>query len=226
MTEARVPEPDPATPTIRVRGEAELEVEPEIARVTVRLQSLDADRRAALDRLVERNRACLDLIESYGAAVERVETGGLHIAPVPHEGRREGKVRHYQGTVWIKMVLADFSVLGELVTRLGDLERATVTSPVWDLRRDSETHRRVAGIAARQAVARARDYAEVLGCRLTGLIELADLPDYGRDAVMPSALMASHEPAGAPPPLDLEPESRIVRAAVEARFSATPPDLR
>ena len=216
-------------PMISVRGEAVLEAEPEIARLTVHVQSQESDRRTALDRLTDRNQRCLDLVKSYGEAVEKVETGGVSITPLLKYKRREGGIRAYRGTVQIKVAVADFGVLGELVTRLGDLERTAVDGPVWDLRRESEVYGRVARQAAQEAVERARSYAEALGSRLTGLVELSD-EGLGRPQERPLALAAVHGggPAGAgtePEPIDLEPAVQIVRAAVEARFTVSPPDL-
>ncbi|WP_141581910.1 SIMPL domain-containing protein [Actinomadura sp. WMMA1423] len=218
-------------PIISVRGEAVLEAEPEIARLSVHVQSQESDRRTALDRLTERNQRCLDLVKSYGDAVEKLETGGLSITPLLKYRRREGDIRAYRGTVWIKITVSDFAVLGELVTRLGDLERAYVTGPEWELRQGSEVYRRAAREAAHEAVERARGYAEALGARLTGLVELSD-EGLGRDggAGGPVALAAAYgAPAGGaaeePEPIDLEPETQIVRATVEARFTTTAPDL-
>ncbi|WP_433474082.1 SIMPL domain-containing protein [Spirillospora sp. CA-142024] len=218
-------------PLISVRGEAVLEAEPEIARLSVHVQSQESDRRTALDRLTERNQRCLDLVKSYGEAVEKLETGGLSITPLLKYRRREGDIRAYRGTVWIKISVSDFGVLGELVARLGDLERTAVTGPDWELRRDSEVYGRAARQAAHEAVARARSYAEALGARLTGLVELSD-EGLGRDvdAGGPVALAAYGRGMGGaaaeePEPIDLEPETQIVRATVEARFTATPPDL-
>ncbi|MFI0447215.1 SIMPL domain-containing protein [Actinomadura sp. 6N118] len=222
-------------PLISVRGEAVLEVEPEIARLHVHVQTQESDRRKALDRLVERNQHCLDLVKSYGEAIEKLETGGLSITPLLKYRRREGDIRAYQGTVWIKITVVDFTVLGELVTRLGDLERTYVNGPYWELRRDSQVYKDAARQAAHEAVSRARSYAEALGSRLTGLVELADeglTTDPGRDrGAQEYAVMAAGPgfggaaDAGAPEAIDLEPETQTVRAAVEARFRATAPDL-
>jgi uncharacterized protein YggE len=216
-------------PLISVRGEAVLEAEPEIARLSVHVQSQESDRRTALDLLTERNQRCLDLVRSYGDAVEKVETGGLAITPLLKYKRREGDIRAYRGTVWIKIAVVDFAVLGELVTRLGDLERTYVSGPEWELRRDSEVYERAARQAVHEAVARARGYAEALGARLTGLVELSD-EGVGRTPEAPVALAAAYgrglgDSAEEPEPIDLEPETQIVRATVEARFTATRPDL-
>ncbi|MEU5877643.1 SIMPL domain-containing protein [Spirillospora sp. NPDC047279] len=218
-------------PLISVRGEAVLEVEPEIARLHVHVEVQEGDRRKTLDTLVARNQACLDLIRSYGEAVETLETGGLSITPLLKYRRREGDVRAYRGTVWIKIAVIDFAVLGELVTRLGDQERTYVNGPAWELRRDSEVYKEAARQAAHEAVARARSYAGALGSRLTALVELADEglttgPAHGPQEYM-AAVPAFAGQAGAAPSapeaIALEPETQIVRAAVEARFRATAP---
>ncbi|XRQ05030.1 SIMPL domain-containing protein [Actinomadura welshii] len=218
-------------PMVSVRGEAVLETEPEIARLVVHVQSQESDRRTALDRLTERNERCLGLVRSYGEAVEKLETGALSITPLLKYRRREGDVRAYRGTVQLKITIADFAVLGELVTRLGDLERTYVDGPEWALRHDSEVYRRAARQAAHEAVERARGYAEALGSRLTGLVELSD-EGLGRpqDAGGPVTLAAAYGRAAGgapdePEPLDLEPATQTVRAAVEARFTMSPPDL-
>ncbi|CAM5687413.1 SIMPL domain-containing protein OS=Streptomyces alboniger OX=132473 GN=CP975_08705 PE=4 SV=1 [Streptomyces alboniger] len=69
-----VPYGTPDAPRIAVRGEAHLEVDPEIARIGITVASRGKDRRAALDDLTRRNTTALNLIKTYGEAVERLET--------------------------------------------------------------------------------------------------------------------------------------------------------
>jgi uncharacterized protein YggE len=222
--------PDSGAPVISVRGQATLEVQPEIARLTVYVNVRDKDRRRALERLTERNRECLDLVKDYGDAVEQLETSGLSISPIVRDRRRDEKVDRYQGTVHTTVTVADFSVLGELVSRLGDLELTAVHGPWWGLRRDSDVYRRAAQQAVRAAVDRAQDYADALGCRLTGLLRLSDeglSTDTGGGQQV-YGMMAATSAGGAaaePPAIDLEPQNQVVRAGVEARFTATAPDL-
>ncbi|MFC4913132.1 SIMPL domain-containing protein [Actinomadura gamaensis] len=219
-------------PVISVRGEAVLEAPPEIARLSVHVRVQEGDRRTALDKLTAHNRRCLDLLASYGDAVERTETGDVYITPLVKYRRREGDIRAYQGTVWTKATVADFTVLGELVTRLADLERTTVDGPHWALRHDSPVHARAAELAAHAAVARARRYAAALGASLTDLIELSDegltrhddswmLAEGARGAYAAAAPGG----AGEPEALDLSPQTQVVTAAVVARFHSTAPDL-
>ncbi|REE98652.1 hypothetical protein DFJ69_4145 [Thermomonospora umbrina] len=214
---------------ISVRGEAVLEADAEIAVLTATVQSKDHDRRRALDDLVARNRACLELIKSYGDTLEKVETGAVTITPVLKYRRREGDVHYYQGTVWIRITVVDFAVLGELITRLADGERISVDGPQWALRRDSEVYAEAARQAVGQAVERARGYAQALGCRLTGLVELADegLNDHGGATLFSAQMASGAAMAGEsePEPIALEAAKQMVVATVKARFTTSQPEL-
>ncbi|GAA0904299.1 SIMPL domain-containing protein [Streptomyces thermoalcalitolerans] len=240
MATASTPGPDlalpygtPDAPRIAVRGEARLEVDPEIARIGITVAARGKDRRSALDDLTRRNADVIDLVKSYGQAVERLETGAFSITPeLTRHGRGE-RIRTYYGTVHLTAVLSDFTALGELTTRLADLELTRVDGPWWALRPDSPAHRQARQQAVREAVQRAREYAEALGTTLTSLIEIADIgadvpsqpcppvPGAARATGLYGAPGAQNEAA----PLDLEPKRQHVYAQLNARFTMAPPTL-
>ncbi|MBT2366647.1 SIMPL domain-containing protein [Streptomyces sp. ISL-10] len=228
-----VPYGTPEAPRVAVRGEAQLEHDPEIARIGIQVSARGKDRRTALEDLTRRNNAVLDLIKSYGDAVEKLATGAFSISPELTQHSRGERVRAYHGGVYITAELTDFTALGELTTRLADLELTRVSGPWWSLRPDSPAHGEARREAVRDAVRRAREYAEALGSRLTALLELADI---GAENVSPYGMPAA--PGGmraaafgvaqteTAPPLDLEPQRQTVTAQVNARFTMTPPELQ
>ncbi|NJP49543.1 SIMPL domain-containing protein [Streptomyces sp. SBST2-5] len=218
----------PETPHLTVRGEADLDVAPETAGIGITLTARGRDRRGVLDDLTRRNAEVLELVKSYGEAVEHLETGSLTVAPeLTRHGRGE-RVRTYHGTVRLTADLGDFAALGELVTRLFDLELTRVDGPWWALRPGSPAHTEARRRAVHDAVRRARAYAEALGTSLAALIELSDT---GAELPRPPAFAArGMEPAAfageaAPPPLDLEPQRQHLHAEVTARFTMRPPEL-
>ncbi|MEU9252456.1 SIMPL domain-containing protein [Streptomyces sp. NPDC048270] len=221
----------PEVPRVAVRGEARLEVDPEIARIGITVSARGTDRRTALDDLTHRNTAVLDLIKSYGDPVEKLETGAFSITPeLTRHGRAE-RIRAYHGRVHITAELSDFTALGELTTRLADLDLTQVDGPWWALRPTSPAHGEARRQAVLEAVQRAREYAEALGARLAALVELADLGAEnaapfppGQAGGMRTMAFSAAEDAGAPP-LDLEPQRQTVYAQVNARFTMTPPQL-
>ncbi|WP_089101006.1 SIMPL domain-containing protein [Streptomyces hyaluromycini] len=220
----------PDAPLLVVRGESELEVEPELARIGVLVSARGRDRRSTLDDLTRRNTAALDLIKSYGDALERLSTGAFSVAPEFAERGRGERVRSYHGRVQLTAEFTDFTVLGELVTRLADLELTRVDGPWWSLRPDSPVHAEARRRAVAEAVQRAREYASALGTSLAALIELADT---GVEAPRPlraafgggvRSRAAAELPTPAEP-LDLEPPQLRVTAQVGAQFTMAPPEL-
>jgi hypothetical protein len=219
--------------TISVRGESLLTVEPELADLTVVVTTQAKDRREAFERLVKRNDEVLELLRSYGDSVDKVESSGVAVHPEVRKGGRDEKIRAYRGAVRIEVAVGDFAVLGEIVARVADLEAAHLEGPNWRLRRTSPVYRKARTRAVQEALTRAQDYAEALGSRITGLIELADTGLMQSQVVRPQrapfaaagrALAAPPAPGAAEPPaLDLEPVAQEVRASVEARFYATQP---
>ncbi|MFG3344765.1 SIMPL domain-containing protein [Streptomyces sp. NPDC048018] len=219
--------PTAEAPQVTVRGEGRLEVEPELARIGVAVRARGTDRNAVLAALTGRNAEAIALVKSYGDAVAALETGALSVTPEPARHGRGERARGYQGWVHLTAELTDFTALGELVTRLADLEWTRVDGPWWALRPDSPQHAEARRQAVREAVRRAREYAEALDTSLVALLELSDT---GLGPGMPAPaggmrMAFAAETAEAPAPLDLEPQRQTVTAEVAARFTMAPPAL-
>ncbi|MGC5400355.1 SIMPL domain-containing protein [Streptomyces sp. DT20] len=232
MTDTPYPYGTPDHPRLAVRGEAHLEIDPEIARVGITVSARGKDRRAALEDLTRRNTTVLELARTYGEAVEKLETGAFSITPELTQRGRDEKIRAYHGRVHITAVLGDFTALGEFTTRVADLDMTRIDGPWWALRPNSPAHGEARRQAVREAVQRAREYADAVGAQLAALVELADLGAENAAPAMPPApggYGATRGFAGAPaeaaPALDLEPQRQTVRAQVNARFIMTPPSL-
>ncbi|MEW2258995.1 SIMPL domain-containing protein [Streptomyces sp. NPDC047869] len=227
---ATPPHGTPDAPLLTVHGEAEIDAEPETARIGVTVTARGRDRRTTLDDLTRRNTTALDLIKSYGDAVEHVTTGSITITPelTPH-GRGE-RVRSHHGHIHLTAELTDFTALAELTTRLADLELTQVNGPSWALRPASPVPAQARRQAVHQALQRAREYADALGTTIAALIELTDT---GTDHTHPgrgplerggrrTAFAHPDEPAQ---PLDLEPPRLRISAQVSAQFTMRPPQI-
>jgi hypothetical protein len=217
-------------PVISVRGEAYLEAEPEIAVISVTVQARDRDRRTVLDRLASRNTQVLDMIKGYGEAVEKLESGPASVYPEIKRKERDERVARYLGQASARVVIRDFTVLGELAARLADAELVTVAGPWWSLRPDSPVYRQARIAAAQDATRRAGEYAEAFGGQLGALIEAADVglltghADQGvRVHSMAAAGLRAPAHADEPPALDFEPVKQPVTAQVDARFGVVLP---
>jgi|CZKW01.1.fsa_nt_gi uncharacterized protein YggE len=221
-------------PVLAVRGEAALDVEPEIARIEVSVAATDTDRARTLQLLAERAAAVEKVLESFPDVIERSESSGARISP-QQAGRplRDREERGYLGAMHHAITVTGFDRLGELMAQLAERELTEVGGPWWELRAQSPVYRDARVAAARDAVRRARDYAGALGSQLTGLVELADarLLSDARVPAEPAAGFPARLPqrtrAVVPEELtiDLAPARQTVRAAVEARFTISKPDL-
>ncbi|MCG5469046.1 SIMPL domain-containing protein [Micromonospora sp. LAH09] len=210
-------------PVVQVRGEVTREVPPELARFAVTVTARGRDREATLTQLAERAAAVRVLLDGSEPAVARRETGDLWVRP---QTKRSGeRVVGWLGSVTTTVTVTDFTALGELMLRLADQDQVSVSGPWWELRPDSPTHREARHAAIRDALLRAREYAEALGARVTALIELADTGPADGPMFARAALARGGGAGGGPPELELDPQPQTVRAAVQARFTISDPVL-
>ncbi len=208
---------------VAVRGESVREVDPEVASFSVTVSARDRSRSEALQRLTARVEAVRALLDRYGEAVEKRETSGLYVRP---ETKRSGeKVSAYSGSVTTTVTVSDFAVLGELMLALADQDQTSVAGPWWSLRPGSPVHREARRAAIGDAIERGREYADALGARVTGLVELTDAGLIAQGA--PRMQMVAYRSAGsfdgATPTIDLDPQRQTVTATIEARFEISEP---
>jgi uncharacterized protein YggE len=219
-----------AEPTIAVRGSWTAEVPPELARVQVSVGARSAERSQALGYLTSRLGEARALLGGYGDAVESVDTGPLWVHPQFKDGSRpRERVSGYLAGATVTAVVVDFSVLGDLVLRLADRELVSLQGPFWELRPDSEAHRRARTEAVGDARRRAEEYAAAAGCRLTGLVEIADVGLSTAPEALPMAAGMFRAAAGTSVAdevsFDVQPVPQTVSASVEARFTCSQPQF-
>jgi uncharacterized protein len=220
-------------PLIAVRGETVLKVLPEIARLEVSVVSRGADRVTALHVLQERAALVAKVLAGYPDAIATMDSSGLRVSPQLSNRRPPERVAGFVGIMRQSVAVTEFDRVGDLMAELAGQELTEVGGPWWELRPGSPVYRQARIAATMDAVCRARDYAQGLGCELAGLVELADarmLSDSsgpGEQAGRFTAKLPQRSQVAAPEEFafDLAPVQQTVRATVEARFRITPPDL-
>jgi uncharacterized protein len=222
----------PEQPLISVRGEAVVKVEPEVARLEVSVVSRDAARPAALKLLEDRVETVTKILASFPDVIDAVDSTGLRVSPQLSNRRPPEKLPGFVGIGRLGVIVTGFDRIGELMAELTGLELTEVGGPWWELRPDSGVYRQARIAAVRDAITKARDYAEGLGSQLTGLVELADtrvMSDggTGEQGGRFTAKLPQRTRVAAPEEFtfDLAPAQQTVRASVEARFRISQPDL-
>jgi uncharacterized protein len=211
------------SPTVAVRGESSRDVAPEIAEFSVTVGVRDKDRGATLARLTEGVTTIRGILDGYAAAIEKRETSRLSV----YAEMKGTKVTAYVGNATTTVTVTDLDSVGEMMLRVADHDQVSVNGPFWSVRPGSPVYREARHAAIADAVTRAKEYAEALGARVIGLVELTDV---GMSGGAPSgrpmiarAMLASSVPAQ--PELDLDPAQQHVSARIEGRFLISDPTV-
>ncbi len=211
-------------PTVAVRGESSREVDPELAEFTVTVSARDRDRAATLARLSERVAAVRRILDGYSAAISKRETSRMSVFA---ETKKSGeKISAYVGNATTTVTVTDLDVVGEMMLRVADADQVAVNGPFWSVRPGSPVYREARHAAIAEAVTRAQEYAEALGARVIGLVEISDAGMSGGSGmrVVPLSWRAASAPAGQPE-LDLDPQRQQIQATVEGRFLISEPTI-
>jgi len=213
-----------SAPIVAVRGEVHRDVDPEIATFSISVDARDRDRDAVLRLLARRQERVRAVLDGYAAAIEKQETGGVHVYPEGKKGSGE-KVTAHNGSVSTTVTVADFAALGPLILAVAAEEQVSVSGPWWELRPGSPVYGEARRAAITDAIAQARDCADALGAEVESLELLADARITGQERPYARPALARSNSSGPrdAPLLDLQPQRQEVYAAVDARFRISTP---
>lgn len=156
------------TPLLRVTGEGRVEVAPDMAVITLGVQSREKTARAALTDNSERAAAVLDSLRRAGIAGRDMQTSGLSLGPEWENIRDGGQYRQriigFVASNMITVRVRDLPTLGGILDRIVDAgannfnslqftsaklrehQDAARISAVGDARRKAEIHAQAAGV--------------------------------------------------------------------------------
>ena len=171
-------------------------------------------------RLTGRAAELRTVLDGYGEAIAKRETGSVQVYPDLKRGSE--RVVAYTGHVVTTVTVTDFVALGDMLLRLAALDQVSVSGPWWQLRPGSRAGSDVRREAIADALARAREYADAVGARVERLIEISDEAAGGASPMMATRTFAGvAEDAG----LSIDPQQQTVQASVIVRVAITEPDL-
>ena len=197
---------------ITVNGEGEASAAPDVAYVTVGVQTQSATAAAAVAENSRRMAAVLDAMRARGLGSRDLQTSGLSVSP---QLDREQQLTGYQAVNNVIITVNEVDRAGELL----DAALAAGGNRIGGLRfgiRDSAAlHEQALADAVRVARARADALAGAMGLRIVGVASVAESTV---SAPQPRAAVASSAavPGAAPPP---PVESGELRVTVQVRAS-------
>jgi uncharacterized protein len=125
------------------------------------------------------------------------------------------------------VTVTDLDVIGEMMLRISGVPQVSANGPFWSVRPGSPVYREARHAAIADAVTRAKEYAEALGARVIGLVELTDVGMSAGDMAAPRMMRAFAARGGAEsmPELDLDPQRQQIQAQIEGRFLISNPSI-
>ena len=226
---------------VSVRGTARTTVPPDRGSLSISVQTAGASKAEALDRAADVVDATVAGLAALGGVVtpsdgSRVALSWLVGLASSHVETRWDDQRNEQvetgrvlAHVHVGVEVRDFALLDRLAGALGEIRDVHTGGVGWSVDPDNAAWGRTRTEAVRDAIAKARDYADALGGSVVRIDQLADsglLADDGRQPETfgsPGPGSAARSVAARAPQLD--PVPLTVSAAVEARFTAAVPPL-
>ena len=165
---------DEATRLVTVDGRGSVKAQPDIAHITLAIQSRNMIVSEARDHAVEITREFLELCEELDIDDDRIHTSALNINPEYRwdERTRQQVLRGYLVRRQFNVELDDLDKLGELLEGAIDAGVNEASPPRLASSRERELHREALAAAARDAERNARTLAEALGVSLGSVTDI------------------------------------------------------
>jgi uncharacterized protein YggE len=196
--------------TITVTGEGEASAAPDVAYVTVGVQTQNATASAAVDENSRRMAAVLEAMRARGLTSRDLQTSGLSVSP---QFDREQQITGYQAANNETITVNDVDRAGEFLDAALAAGANRIGGLRFGLRDTAALHEQALAEAARVARARADALAGAMGLHVVGV---ASATENTVSAPQPRAAVAFSAAApapAAPPPV----ESGELRVSVQVR---------
>jgi uncharacterized protein YggE len=218
----QVPSLKDSVPTITTKGEASTEVVPDIATISL---AVDTERPNAADAARDNSRAVQAMIgeiRAQGIDARDIKTLSVTLAPVYDE------VRDPSGYV-TKRTLRGYAARNALSVRIRQIEKAGILAGhlmdksanrfegiEFDYTQKEAKYDALRGDAVRDALHKANSYVNGLGLKLGRVLEIVtQVPSRVLPATMSAGIRAKSEPA---PPVPVEPGSEVLRTEVHVTW--------
>ena len=180
-----------SVPTITTNGEASAEVVPDIATISL---GVDTERPKAADAARENARAAqavVNEIKAQGIDAKDIKTVSVTLAPVYDEERDDRgyvtkrTLRGYSASNSLHVRIKDIGKAGTLASQMLDKGANRVDGISYDYSQKDEKYDALRAVAVRDALRKAKSYVDALGIKLGRVLEIGSRP---HEAPMPAAM--------------------------------------
>lgn len=210
----------PGPPTVSVEAEGKVMAKPDMATLTLEVETQAATAEAATAEAAGRAQNLLAALKKTLGPEDKVRTLSLRVQPVrtPGDKTRPSEIKGYQAVHRFQLEVRDLERLGRVIDTSLKSGAPRLNGPYWGHSRLEELQRE----AAVDALGRGRRLAEALaqasGLKIKGVEKIST-------GVRPMPLRAAGEaymaaPGAAPTPIEVGEEE--IKAHIQAVFQLTP----
>jgi len=222
---AQVPpvQPTPASYVggLTVVGEGTAKADPDLAYVTVGVQTRAKTAQDAQAQNTQQMNAVLNAVKALGVADADLRTTGMSLQPSyapPPQPNAANQIDGYTAINTVTITVQDVSKVGAILdaaTGAGANQNGGIQ---FALKNDAAARGQALGEAVRTARARADAIAAAAGVKITGIVSITDLSSGAQPVPPPRALSVAAEAAPAAP-VPVQPGQLNLNARVQVVFS-------
>lgn len=212
-------------PFLQVAGEGKVKVKPDVAYLSVGIETQGATAQVAQERNAGKVQAVIDQLAALGIGKDEVETSGFNLYPeYDYSGKGAPRLTGYRASNQLRVTIDDLNAIGRVADAVVKAGVTNLNGVNFDLKDPAEARRQALARAVADGKAEADAMARAAGVTLTGLRALVEGTAGGPVPIMRRMHMdyAASEPAEGPAPTPVLPGDLTVTAHVSMTFSIRP----
>lgn len=212
--------PSPPHPTITVEAEGKVGAVPDLATLTVEVETRAPQAATAAQDNSRRAASLLSALKGALGPEDRVKTLGYRLSPVyaPRDRATPPQIKGYQAVNRVQVKIKGPARLGAIIDLAWKNGASGISGPVWEHSGEEELQRQAAVAALERARRLAEALAQAQGLKIKGLDKIITGIRY-----LPLRGMAVQGLAkGGAPPTPIEVGEEEVTASVQAVFQVGP----
>lgn len=202
--------------TISVVGEGRLLVQPDVANVSLGVESTAPTLSEAQADASTRMQAVIDVLLAQGVARDDVRTSRLGVSPV-YDTRDASQLRGYRAANSVQVTLRDLGRVGAVVDAVTAAGANRVDGISFAIDNPEAPKDRARALALANARAKAEQLAALAGLRIVGVKSIVEADPAARPMPAAREAAAPASVASAPPP-PIEPGTQEVRTQLSVVY--------
>lgn len=205
-TPAAAQTPEQPRSGITVVGEGQVAVKPDVAYITLGVQTTGATAQAAMQENANRMTQVIDRIRALGIPDQDIQTSSVDLWPVysDQSGRPEPmlqqedtpRITGYRASNNVRITISDVSQAGTILDGVVDVGANTISGIQFSVKDDSQAKQQALAQAITQARQKADAIAQSLGVSITSVSLVQE--EFSGGIVAPRMAMAQDAAAGTP----------------------------